>query len=144
MSNTMITLHGPGWQSAKPRRSPEHVTREEVYFLGLQDFLSPYRRRAKNCYRSLRTGAFAVPFLLLWGKSPETQSDPVCVRHGKRLPLRRQVKLHVWCLLVPFFECGSSWGSAVQTLGHIRDDMSGPSVGHIPLRNSYAIAKSSW
>jgi hypothetical protein len=42
----------------------------------------------------------------------------------------------------PFFryvEC--DWSSAVQTLGHIRDDMSGPSVGHIPLRNSYAIAK---
>ena len=39
-------------------------------------------------------------------------------------------------------ECG--WGSAVQALGHIRDDMSGQSVGHIPLRNSYAIAEFSW
>jgi hypothetical protein len=47
----------------------------------------------------------------------------------------------------PFFrnvECGLSWGSAVQTLGRIRDDMSGPSIGHIPLRNSYAIAEFSW
>ena len=38
---------------------------------------------------------------------------------------------------------GLSWDSAVQTVGHIRDDMSGPSVGHVPLRNSYAIAESS-
>ena len=30
-------------------------------------------------------------------------------------------------------ECGLSWGSAVQTLGHIRDDMSGPSVRHFLL-----------
>ena len=44
----------------------------------------------------------------------------------------------------PFFRNGLGWGSAVQTLGHIRNDMSGPSVGHIPLRNSHAIAKFSW
>jgi hypothetical protein len=59
----------------------------------------------------------------------------------KAVPAARTVPTH------PFFrnvECGLSWGSAVQTLGHIRDDMSGPSVGRFSLRNSYAIAKSSW
>jgi hypothetical protein len=44
----------------------------------------------------------------------------------------------------PFFrnvECGLGWGSAVPTLGHIRDDMSGPSNGHLALRNSHAITE---
>ena len=127
-----------------------HVTSAIFFFWDLwRLFLLHHWRCAKNCYRSLRTGGQSSSLFFCCGESPRRcrVCDSVCARHGKRLPLRRQFELHVRCPLIlssEMLKCGLSWGSAVQTLGHIRDDMSGSSVGHIPLRNSHAIAKLSW
>ena len=64
---------GPGWQASAKRQSPEHVTCEEVFFPDLQDVFLLTGAAQRIAIAAYAQGA-TVPFLLLWGKSPETQS----------------------------------------------------------------------
>ena len=60
-------------RSSAKRQSPEHVTLRRQFFL--QFTFSPSLALRKELLSQLtHRGPFTVPFFLLWGKSPETQS----------------------------------------------------------------------